>query len=238
VRSAPGHGPLNLGAAPQPGLRTLGAADGSGVEAGHGAPRVAAYARANTDSLDLEQQLAKIREWVNGRGFAIVAQYTDLASRRREGRAGFRRLLADAARRPFEMIVIQRLDCAARNVRELVATFDGLRRCGVDVASIADDMDTSASDGKSIFRTMAAIGQFQRALAGARTRTSLARARAQGVRLGRPRATARPEQAEALRRAGYSISAIARQLHCSPATVRRRLREAERTRSAPNKAPE
>jgi DNA invertase Pin-like site-specific DNA recombinase len=56
------------------------------------------------------------------------------------------------------MIVIQRVDRAARNVRELVATFDRLRRCGVELASIAADVDTSTAAGVPIFRIVASIG--------------------------------------------------------------------------------
>jgi DNA invertase Pin-like site-specific DNA recombinase len=61
-----------------------------------------------------------------------------------------------------------------------------------------------------------------------RVKAGLDRARAKGVRLGRPAATATPDEAVDLRRAGRSLGQIARQLNCSRSTVRRRLQEAQR----------
>ena len=187
--------------------------------------KVAAYARVSTDRQDLEIQLEEIRQSVALRGWEVVATYSDVASGAREDRADFRRLLADAARRRFDGVIVQRFDRAARSVRQLIDTLDHLRRCRVAFISLKEDVDTSTPAGELIFHVMAAIGQFERALIADRIRSGLARARTRGVHLGRRRAAARAEEALALRRDGLSMGQIARRPHCSRATIRRRLRE-------------
>src|SRR5262249_27322013 len=189
--------------------------------------RIAVYARVSTDRQDLEIQLAEIRQWAARQGMEVAATYSDVASGARGDRAEFRRLLADAARRKFEAVVVQRFDRAARSVRQLVEPLDPLRRSHVAFVSLKEDVDTSTPAGELIFHVMAAIGQFERALIADRIRSGLARARTRGVRLGRRPASARPEQAQALHREGLSIGQIARRLHCSRATIRRRLRASD-----------
>ena len=72
---------------------------------------------------------------------------------------------------------------------------------------------------------MAAIGQFERALIGDRSRSGLERARALGKPLGRPRAQVCRDQVLALRAKGLSYRAVARDLHISPALAHRLTRD-------------
>src|SRR5713226_10208799 len=179
--------------------------------------RAAAYLRVSTDRQDLEVQLPEIREHAVRRGWELVATYSDIASGAREDRASFRRLLADAAKRKFDVIVVQRFDRAARSVKQLVQALEHLRFCRVAFLSIKEDIDTSTPAGELIFHVMAAIGQFERALIGDRIRSGLERARALGKPLGRPRKGVSREQVRALRRTGVSYRDIGRRLNISTA---------------------
>src|SRR5712692_1421553 len=182
---------------------------------------VAAYARVSTQHQDLEVQFAEIRQHVALRGWTLVSTYSDVASGAKENRPEFRRLLADAARRRFDAVIVQRFDRAARSVKQLVEALDHLRRCRVAFVSMKEDVDTSTPAGELIFHVMAAIGQFERALIGDRIRSGLARARALGKSVGRPRTQVSPEQVLALRAQGLSYRAVARHLHISPALAHR-----------------
>lgn len=188
--------------------------------------KVAAYARVSTDRQDLEVQLAEIRQYAAVRGWELVATYTDVASGAREDRAEFRRLLADAARRRFDAVVVQRFDRAARSVKQLVQTLEHLRGCRVAFISLREDIDTSTPAGELIFHVMGAIAQFERALIGDRIRSGLRRARALGKVLGRPRAAVQPGEVLALRGEGLSYRAIGRRLRISPALAHRLIRQA------------
>ena len=187
---------------------------------------VAAYARVSTETQDLEVQFDEIRQHLAQRGLTLVATYSDVASGAKENRPEFHRLLADAARRKFEAVIVQRFDRAARSVKQLVATLDHLRRCRVAFVSIKEDVDTSTPAGELIFHVMAAIGQFERALIGDRIRSGLQRARALGRRIGRPRKGVSREQVRALRQTGLSYRAIGRRLNISTALAHRLARDA------------
>src|SRR6266852_3542260 len=183
--------------------------------------KAAVYARVSTGKQDLDLHLEEVRQYATRKGWTLVATYSDVASGAREDRADFRRLLADAARRKFEAVIVQRFDRAARSVKQLVATLDHLRRCRVAFVSIKEDVDTSTPAGELIFHVMAAIGQFERALIGDRIRSGLGRARALGKAVGRPRKRVSREQVLALRAQALSYRAVARHLHISPALAHR-----------------
>ena len=86
--------------------------------------RAAAYLRVSTDKQDLEVQLTEIRQHAVRRGWELVETYSDIASGARDDRLGFRRLLADATKRKFDVIVVQRFDRAARSVKQLVQALE------------------------------------------------------------------------------------------------------------------
>jgi DNA invertase Pin-like site-specific DNA recombinase len=186
---------------------------------------VVVYTRVSTDKQDLEVQLAEIQLYVRQRAWTLVATYSDVASGAREDRSAFRRMLADAARRKFEAVIVQRFDRAARSVKQLVQTLDHLRSCRVAFISLKEDVDTSTPAGELIFHVMAAIGQFERALIADRIRSGLRRAKALGKRLGRPPAPIRREQVLALREGGLSYRVIARRLRISAALAHRLVRQ-------------
>src|SRR5260370_16394778 len=93
--------------------------------------RAAAYLRVSTDKQDLEVQLTEIRQHAVRRGWELVETYSDIASGARDDRVGFRRLLADATKRKFDVIVVQRFDRAAPSVKPLVQTLQHLRFASV-----------------------------------------------------------------------------------------------------------
>ncbi len=183
--------------------------------------KAAAYARISTGKQDLDVQLEEIRQFAGRKSWTLVATYSDVASGAREDRTDFRRLLAAAAKGQFGVVIVQRFDRAARSVKQLVETLEHLRRCRVGFVSLKEDVDTSTPAGELIFHVMAAIGQFERALIGDRIRSGLARARALGKSVGRPRTRVSPEQVLALRAQGLSYRAVARHLHISPALAHR-----------------
>ncbi len=77
-----------------------------------------------------------------------------------------------------------------------------------------------------MFTIIGAMAQLERDIIRERVKAGLERARARGVRLGRPAAQVEPDEILKLRGQGVSIGEIARRLRASRSTVRRRLREA------------
>ena len=83
-------------------------------------------------------------------------------------------------------MAVTKLDRAFRSAKD---TYDGLSfldQHKVGFVAITQPIDTSTSTGKLILGVLAAVAEFERELIVERTREGLARARAEGKRLGRP----------------------------------------------------
>src|SRR5262249_48404770 len=99
-----------------------------------------------------------------------------------------------ARRRKFDVLICWRLDRLGRNLRHLVTLLDDLQALGVAFVSLAEGIDATTPAGKLQMHILGAIAEFERARIQERVRAGLARAKAQGVRLGRPRRQIDPER--------------------------------------------
>jgi len=90
------------------------------------------------------------------------------------------------------MLVCWRLDRLGRNLRHLILPLDELQALGVGFVTLGEGIDTSTPAGKLQLHILSAIAEFERERIRERVLAGLARARAQGKRLGRPRV--RPAQ--------------------------------------------
>jgi GAF domain-containing protein len=108
-----------------------------------------------------------------------------------------------------------------RSLQDLVATLGELRAAGVDLFLHQQAIDTTTPSGRAMFQMLGVFAEFERAMIVERVKAGLARARAAGRRLGRPRVRA---DEEGIRRAveeGLSIRRTAQQFGVSPAKVQR-----------------
>jgi DNA invertase Pin-like site-specific DNA recombinase len=78
---------------------------------------VAIYARVSTGEQNPEAQLLALREYVARRGFSIYKEYVDHVSGdlerrriRRQNDSAYRELMADAARRAFDCVLVWKYD--------------------------------------------------------------------------------------------------------------------------------
>ena len=125
-------------------------------------------------------------------------------------------LLKDARRRRFDAVVVWRLDRLGRSLRHLILTLDELSALGVAFVSLGEGIDTSTPAGRLQLHILGAIAEFERARIEERVRLGLARAKAQGRRLGRPRR--RVTDAEFAATAGLSARLAAIELGCPRAS--------------------
>jgi DNA invertase Pin-like site-specific DNA recombinase len=96
-------------------------------------------------------------------------------------------MIADAKRRKFDIVVCLRLDRLGRNLRHLVTLLDELQALGVAFVSMGEGIDCTTPAGKLQLHLLAALAEFERGRIQERVIAGPARARSQGVRLGRPR---------------------------------------------------
>jgi len=178
--------------------------------------RAALYARVSTSDQTTENQLLELRRYVEARGWT-GADYIDQGiSGTKERRPALDRLLTDARRRRFDVLVCWRLDRLGRNLKHLITTLDELAAMGVAFTSLNEGIDTTTPAGRLQLHLLAAIAQFERDRIRERINAGLARAKAQGRRLGRPRRTPAPAVV-----AGLTIRQAAERWNVSKSTAAR-----------------
>jgi DNA invertase Pin-like site-specific DNA recombinase len=191
--------------------------------------RGALYARVSTTDQQTENQLTELRQYAVARGWS-VAEYIDHGvSGAKDRRPALDRLVSDAKRRRFDVVVVWRLDRLGRNLRHLVGLIEDLHALGVAFVSLGEGIDATTPAGKLQLHVLAALAEFERGRIAERVRAGLARVRAQGKRLGRPVLVVPADRLEAV--AHLSTPEAARILGPSVATVKR-WRRAHKTLAA------
>jgi DNA invertase Pin-like site-specific DNA recombinase len=71
-------------------------------------------------------------------------------------------------------------------VQDLVSILNEIRERDCDLYLHQQGLDTSKPSGRALFQMLGVFAEFERAIIVERTNAGLARARAQGRRLGRP----------------------------------------------------
>ena len=187
--------------------------------------RVALYARVSTlNGQNPEVQLAELREYSSRRGWTVAGEYVDEGvSGAKESRPALNRLMADAHRRRFAVLLVWKVDRFGRSLRHLVNALADLDAAGVAFVSLRDNLDLSTPSGRLMFQVVGAMAEFERALTQERVRAGLRLARSKGKRIGRPRADVNPEQVATLRAAGASWRVISERLDIGVGTAVRAL---------------
>ena len=90
-------------------------------------------------------------------------------------------------RKEFDGLIIYKFDRWARSTKELVEHMETLFSKNVMVYSYTENIDLSTSMGKAMLTILSAFAQLERDIIRERTLAGLARARAQGKKLGRPK---------------------------------------------------
>jgi len=183
--------------------------------------RAVLYSRVSTtNGQDPEMQSREIREYCLRRGWALVGEYVDVGiSGAKERRPQLDRLIADAHKRKFEVVVVWKFDRFARSVSHLLRALETFRALGVEFVSLSEQVDTSTPTGKMIFTVLGAVAELERSLIAERVRAGLRNARAKGKRLGRPTKHVNLAQIAALRAQGVPWRRIGAQLGVSAATA-------------------
>jgi len=186
--------------------------------------RIAIYARVSTDKQSTENQLLELRTLCTKLGYAIVQEYTDngiSGAKSRDERPALDLLLKDATRRKFDMVMCWSIDRLGRSLQHLVEILNELQALKIDLYFQQQGMDTSTPSGRMIFSVFGAIGEFERNLIRERVLAGQQRAKANGVKLGRPSKMndGMRSAVKLLRENGMGIKQIARELQIGVGTV-------------------
>jgi DNA invertase Pin-like site-specific DNA recombinase len=151
--------------------------------------RVAIYARVSTQQQTVENQFRELREVAHRQGWQIVAELSDSGisgAKGRDQRPAFDELLKRATRREFDLIMVWAIDRLGRSIQHLVGFMNEIQSMGVDLYIHQQAIDTTTASGRMVFGIFSALGEYERELIRERIIAGQRRARAQGVRIGRP----------------------------------------------------
>jgi DNA invertase Pin-like site-specific DNA recombinase len=174
------------------------------------------YARVSTDGQTLAAQDAALR----AAGCAKV--FSETASGAKTDRAELAKVMKRL--NAGDVLVVTRLDRLARSTRDLLNTLHQIGQQGAGFRSLADPWcDTTTPHGRLMLTVLGGLAEFERELIKARTGEGRARAKAKGVRMGRPLSLTPHQRREALARrdAGETLTDIARTFGVSHTTIGR-----------------
>lgn len=204
----------------------LGFSEGEGMTISPRSTKVALYVRVSKgdETQDPENQLMRLIAYANERGWTITGQYVDKASGADANRPQLDRMMKDARARRFSLVLCVKVDRLARSVSNLYALLSELDARGVRFECIDQSISTNTPTGKLLLSILGGVAEFERELIRDRTKAGLARARAQGKQLGRPRKPVDMARARDMRNQGLGYRKIAKALGVSYVTVRERLK--------------
>ena len=151
--------------------------------------KVAIYARTSTDRQTCDNQLIELRAVAERCGYTIVQEFVDSGISGAKGRANrpaLDAMMKAANQRKFDMILVWSIDRLGRSLQNLVELLNDLQSMRVDLMFLQQGMDTSTSSGRMMFSIFGALAEFERNLIRERVIAGQNKAKARGVKMGRP----------------------------------------------------
>jgi DNA invertase Pin-like site-specific DNA recombinase len=148
--------------------------------------------------------------------------FKEKVSGARTNRAELAKLIRGLA--PGDVLIVTRLDRLARSTRDLLNVLATVGEHEAGFRSLRDAWaDTTTPHGRLMLTVLGGLAEFERELIQARTGDGRARAKARGVKFGRPTALTPHQRQEALQRLaqGEAQADIARSYAVSQATISR-----------------
>ncbi len=152
--------------------------------------RIAIYARVSTSQQTCENQLNELRVVADRAGYQIVAEFVDegiSGSKGRQNRPALDQMLKECTRRRFDLVMCWDISRLGRSVQNLIEIMNELQSLRVDLFFLQQGMDTSTASGRMMFSVFGALAEYERELIRERVIAGQARAKAAGVRFGRPK---------------------------------------------------
>ncbi len=181
----------------------------------------ALYLRVSTLDQHPETQRYDLLQLVEQRGFTIVDEYVDTVSGVRSRRVGLDRLMNDARRGRFQVLVVWSFDRLGRSVRHFLEVLDELNHLNIEFLSFRENIDTAGPLGRAVVVILGAIAELERNLIIERVRAGMRRAKLEGQRIGRPKLIVDRDAVVRDRQRGFSIRQLAKMHRLSRTSVTR-----------------
>jgi DNA invertase Pin-like site-specific DNA recombinase len=195
--------------------------------------RAALYMRVSTVDQHPETQGIELRAFANQRGYEIVREYVDQGvSGTKARRPALDKLLHEARRRPFDVVLVWSCDRLARSTKHFLDVLDELSGFGIRFVSQREAIDTDGPLGRAIVVIISAIAELERSLIVERVRAGMRRAKLEGRRIGRTPLDVDHVALVRDRLAGMSLTRVAQQYGLSRASVVRFVHQSQARKAA------
>jgi DNA invertase Pin-like site-specific DNA recombinase len=185
-----------------------------------------AYLRVSTDAQDVDNQRHGILEYANANGFAGLKFTEDSAS----GKSSWKERKLGAlleSLNPADVLIFAEISRIARNTLQVLEVLQHCAERGVSVHIAKQNMRLDDSMQSRITATVLGLAaEIEREFISIRTKEALAKCRADGIQLGRPKGHAErvklDDHDKAIRdylAKGINKRDIARLIECAPSTL-------------------
>jgi DNA invertase Pin-like site-specific DNA recombinase len=189
--------------------------------------RAVLYLRVSTVDQNPETQGIELRQFARQRGYEIVEEYVDHISGTKVRRPALDRLLKDAHRRRFDVVLVWSCDRMARSTKHFLQVLDELNELGIQFLSQREAIDTEGALGRAIVVIISAIAELERSLIVERVRAGMRRAKLEGRRIGRTPLNVDHAALVHDRLSGMLLTHVAKKYDLSRASVVRFVRDSK-----------
>ena len=155
------------------------------------------YSRVSTQEQDTLNQTLVLKNWAEQRGFTHKFSYEEQESAWKAGhQRELARLIEDARRRKFELVLVWSLDRLSREgALSILSLIHRLNSYGVKVLSYQESWTEAPGElAELLYALTGWVAKFESTRRSERTKAGLVRAQKQGQRLGRPPGAADKKQ--------------------------------------------
>lgn len=177
--------------------------------------RLIGYARVSTEDQDMGLQIDALRRAGVPDDQIYREKVSGVSTRR------YQLYLALKILRPGDTLVVWKLDRLGRSMLDLLTKVQSLHDRGIAFRSLTEGIDGNTSGGRFLLGVLAAGAQFERDMIAERTKAGMARRKALGLQISRPKLLDAKKVARgaAMLKSGKSVKEVAAALKVSIGTV-------------------
>lgn len=184
--------------------------------------RIGIYARISKETSDNTNQLIVLRDYCKSMNFDIVSEYHDIISGASTNRPEFNRMMQDASKRKFDMLLFFALDRFTREgTRKTIQYLQMLEDYGVAYKSYSEQyIDSSGIFKDVIIALLSTLAKQERVRISERVHAGLNKARLNGRVGGRPTMDEEKiKKIKKLKAEGLNIVSISQKLKISRGSI-------------------
>jgi DNA invertase Pin-like site-specific DNA recombinase len=148
------------------------------------------YIRVSTldqarEGVSLATQRTRLDAWSVANGYEVAGVFSDdgISGKRADNRPALQQAL-DAVCKCRGALVVYSLSRLARSTRDAIEIGERLEKCGADLVSLSESIDTRSATGRAFFKILAVLAELERDLVAERTTAALAHKKVRGERIG------------------------------------------------------